>query len=245
MTICATLDCEESSEEDLFFALWKRRFHPSGNWRIIAKAWLTRVYHAPFIWNLARRRRRLIAMGHEIAPLTMLPRLKLGGPGILRIGQETAIVGDVSIVLQANVTVGSRVVINDGVKLLTGSHDTSDPQWRSFAKPIIVKDYAWISENSILLPGVTIGRGAFVGAGSVVRSDIPDYAIAFGSPARVCSELSPAVLNYNPITHVAEFQAWLGVEEQSSGRVARSNIDDIIRASSQAAWTKALSFVPQ
>ena len=40
-----------------------------------------------------------------------------------------------------------------GSNCSTGSHNTADPRWQSFAEPIIIKDYAWIAENSIILPG--------------------------------------------------------------------------------------------
>ncbi|MGA7327972.1 MAG: acyltransferase [Rhodomicrobium sp.] len=113
-----------------------------------------------------------------------VPPIAVGGPGILGIG-ETAILGRVTIAPHADVTIGSRVIINDGVKLLTGSHNTADPRWRTFAEPIVIKDYARIAENAIILPGVTVGRGAVVGAGSVVREDVPDYCIAFGNHARI------------------------------------------------------------
>lgn len=46
-------------------------------------------------------------------------------------------------------------------------------------------DDVWIGCNAIILKGVTIGTGAVIGAGSIVTSDIPPYAIAVGSPARV------------------------------------------------------------
>ena len=50
---------------------------------------------------------------------------------------------------------------------------------------IIVEDDVWIGINSIILSGVKIGRGAIIGAGSVVTKDVPDYAIVAGNPARV------------------------------------------------------------
>ena len=46
-------------------------------------------------------------------------------------------------------------------------------------------DDVWIGTNSVVLPGVTIGKGAVIGAGTVVTKDIPEYAIAVGNPARV------------------------------------------------------------
>jgi acetyltransferase-like isoleucine patch superfamily enzyme len=53
--------------------------------------------------------------------------------------------------------------------------------------PITVEDGAWLGFGVILLSGVRIGKGAVVGAGSVVLSDVPDNAIAMGNPARVVS----------------------------------------------------------
>ena len=53
-----------------------------------------------------------------------------------------------------------------------------------------------------------------VGAGSVVREDIPDYYIAFGNPARVYPACRPPILDYSPIRQVAAFEAWLGPEDK-------------------------------
>jgi acetyltransferase-like isoleucine patch superfamily enzyme len=50
---------------------------------------------------------------------------------------------------------------------------------------IIIEDEAWISTGVIILDGVRVGKGAVVGAGSVVTRDIPDNAIAYGVPAKV------------------------------------------------------------
>lgn len=51
--------------------------------------------------------------------------------------------------------------------------------------PVIIKDYVWIGRRVMILPGVTIGKGAIIGAGAIVSKDIPDYAIAVGNPAKV------------------------------------------------------------
>jgi acetyltransferase-like isoleucine patch superfamily enzyme len=52
-------------------------------------------------------------------------------------------------------------------------------------KPVIIGNHVWIGAKCIILPGVTIGDGAVVGAGSIVTRDIPAGALAYGSPARV------------------------------------------------------------
>lgn len=51
----------------------------------------------------------------------------------------------------------------------------------------ILKNDVWIGANAIILPGVTIGNGAIIGAGAVVTKDVPDYAIVIGSPAKIIS----------------------------------------------------------
>ena len=52
-------------------------------------------------------------------------------------------------------------------------------------KPVIIEDDVWIGTKTILLPGVHIGKGAIIGAGSVVTKNIPPYTIAVGNPAVV------------------------------------------------------------
>jgi acetyltransferase-like isoleucine patch superfamily enzyme len=58
-------------------------------------------------------------------------------------------------------------------------------------QPVMVGDDAWIGANACVLPGVVIGEGGVVGAGSVVTQDVPPYTIVAGNPARVIRELSP------------------------------------------------------
>ncbi len=87
------------------------------------------------------------------------------------------------------ITLGKNVYITDGVKFIT--HDGSTLIFRQFTpdleitKPIVVGDDVFIGNNTIILPGVTIGSKVVIGAGSVVSRDIPDNSLAVGVPARV------------------------------------------------------------
>ena len=64
--------------------------------------------------------------------------------------------------------------------------------WEKIAHaPVVVSDRAWIGFNVSILKGVTIGRGAVIGACSVVTQDIPPYSLAVGNPARVIRTLAP------------------------------------------------------
>jgi acetyltransferase-like isoleucine patch superfamily enzyme len=134
----------------------------------------------------------------------------------LRIGNDCAI-GRVDIQLHAPVTIGDCVVINDGCRLLTGSHDIHSTKWELTVEPIVVEDYAWLATNAIVLPGVTIGRGAVVGAGAVVTKSVPPLEVVAGNPARPIGQRKVAEFRYRPSESVALFEAWLGPLTNRSG----------------------------
>lgn len=89
--------------------------------------------------------------------------------------------------------IGRNVGIGPGVKILTSTHreaGRSIPILHaplSFA-PVTIEDDADLGIGAIVLPGVTIGRGAQVGAGAVVTRDVPAYAVVAGNPARILRE---------------------------------------------------------
>jgi acetyltransferase-like isoleucine patch superfamily enzyme len=87
-------------------------------------------------------------------------------------------------------TIGARVGIGPGVRILTSTHSLEGGEAVVMDGPLIFKpvrigDGADIGVSSVILPGVTIGEGAQIGAGSVVTSDIPPFGVAAGVPARV------------------------------------------------------------
>lgn len=83
------------------------------------------------------------------------------------------------------IILGNNVTLSPNVKLYTIGHDYTMLNMPDLAGPIIVGDFVWIGGNSIILPGVTIGEGAVIGAGSVVTRNIPPYSVAVGCPAKV------------------------------------------------------------
>jgi acetyltransferase-like isoleucine patch superfamily enzyme len=54
-----------------------------------------------------------------------------------------------------------------------------------FARPVTIGDDCWIGGHSVILPGVTIGKGCTVAAGSIVTRDVPDWSVVMGQPAKV------------------------------------------------------------
>jgi acetyltransferase-like isoleucine patch superfamily enzyme len=101
----------------------------------------------------------------------------------VRIGQNTHINRNCVLDVRGGLTIGSNVSVSADVIILTSAGLATS---RSVGEPkrVVIEDNAWIGIRAIVMPGVTIGRGAVVGAGAVVMGDVPTLAIVFGSPAR-------------------------------------------------------------
>lgn len=80
--------------------------------------------------------------------------------------------------------IGKNVCIGNDVKLLTGTHDITSRHFDFLAKPICIEDNAWIATGSMVLPGVVIGEGAVIAAGSVVTKNVEPWTVVGGNPAR-------------------------------------------------------------
>jgi acetyltransferase-like isoleucine patch superfamily enzyme len=86
---------------------------------------------------------------------------------------------------QGIITLEDHVVLGPGVIIFASGHDYTALHLPDISAPVTVGKHAWIGGKSIILPGVTIGEGAVIGAGSVVTKDIPPYTVAVGNPAKV------------------------------------------------------------
>jgi len=120
-----------------------------------------------------------------------------------QIGENSVVNNQLTVVVPKNVTIGSGVTVMNGalmmaaggitiednvmiaanVQLISNNHDPYDRQILT-CKPVLIKYGAWVGAGATILPGVTVGKYAIIGANSVVNKDIPDYAVAVGSPAK-------------------------------------------------------------
>ncbi len=87
-------------------------------------------------------------------------------------------------VKEAVINVGNNVAFGPEVCVFSAGHGTRFRKLTNTAASVIVEDYCWIGGRAILLPGVRIGEGAVVAAGSVVSRDVPAWTIVGGVPAR-------------------------------------------------------------
>ena len=129
--------------------------------------------------------------------------------GSIRIGDYCYVGECVRIWSASSINIGNRVFLSHGVNV----HD-NDSHSRSAAErarhfrelvttgqptfyeeieraPVVIEDDAWLGFNAIVLKGVTIGKGAVVGAGSVVTRDVPSFAIVAGNPALEIGKAAP------------------------------------------------------
>jgi acetyltransferase-like isoleucine patch superfamily enzyme len=86
--------------------------------------------------------------------------------------------------------IGRSVGVGPHVKIITSAHAEAGRDVPILDAPVrfaevTIEDHADVGVGAIILPGVTIGRGAQIGAGAVVTRDVPAYAVAVGNPARV------------------------------------------------------------
>ncbi len=101
------------------------------------------------------------------------------------------------------VTFGKRVAVAPYVIFISSSYPGlsklgEHPELKSMIQklgPIVVENDCWIGARSIIFPNVKIGKGSIVGAGSIVRDNIPPFSVVAGSPAKIIRTLNSNVVN--------------------------------------------------
>lgn len=181
----------------------------SGTARLYLKARLLGVEIGPGVRahgpvGLLRHPRGNISIGANVSiisswrratacALAFPTRLRVFGEGSsIRIGEGAQISGASITARSKSIRLGSKALIAPNCVIVDSDfHAPWPPEARAddpgmeFDAPVDIGDYAWIGMGSLILKGVSIGRGAIVGAGSVVTRDVPDYCLAAGSPARL------------------------------------------------------------
>jgi len=111
----------------------------------------------------------------------------------LVIGKRVLISNNVTINVDAMVSVGDDVSIGPFVKIYTASHPIGPGShrmmWQIAAKPVTIERGVWIGLGATILPGVVLGYGSVVGAGSIVTSSVPPNTYVEGNPAAVVRSL--------------------------------------------------------
>ena len=117
----------------------------------------------------------------------------------LEIGDGTDLSHGCSLTIGKRITIGKHCMIAAGSWLFDSSGHSTDPASRlanlppapEEVKPITIGDNVWIGRHSMIFPGVTVGEGSVISAGSVVMVDVPPYTVVAGNPARRIASLTP------------------------------------------------------
>ncbi|HTD64825.1 MAG TPA: acyltransferase [Verrucomicrobiae bacterium] len=129
-------------------------------------------------------RRTSLLMGLHIQ---VRGRPRIDKPGIV-IGNHTVINAGCHLDGRGGLVIGNNVSVSPGVWIITDEHDVNDPLFPEVLAPVRIEDHAFIGSKAMILPGVTIGRGAVVGAGAVVTRDVAPLHVVVGVPARTIGQ---------------------------------------------------------
>lgn len=153
-----------------------------------AQALLERFNRAPAADEPARRALLTELLGGFGAGAVVKPSLRCDYGSNITIGDRTFINYD-AVLLDCNrISIGADVQMGPGVHLYTATHPldlATRVSGLESALPITIHDGVWLGGRAVVCPGVTIGAGTVVGAGSVVTRDLPAGVLAVGNPCRV------------------------------------------------------------
>lgn len=110
--------------------------------------------------------------------------VKIWAPWNLELGDLVAFGFDVLCYNPGKVIIGNKVAISHNVHLCSASHDFTKKNNPLITKPIVINELTWVSTDSFIGMGVTIGKGAIIGARSSVFKDVKEWTIVGGSPAK-------------------------------------------------------------
>jgi maltose O-acetyltransferase len=152
------------------------------------RLWLAR-YNAALALSAAERRALLAERLAEVGDgAEIRPPFHCDYGFNIRLGDGVFLNFNCVILDVVAVTIGARSQIGPGVQILAADHPRDAAlraTGREFGRPVTIGRNVWIGGGAILLPGVSVGDDAIIGAGSVITRDVPAGATAVGHPARI------------------------------------------------------------
>jgi len=137
-------------------------------------------------FSYLRNLRTLVArmFGAQIGSHSSLSNsCKIWYPKNLQMGEWSIISENCNIYSVDKIKIGNRTTISCDVFICTAGHDISSKIMELTYSPIIIGSDVWIAARAVILPGVTIGDGAVVAAGSIVTKDVEPWTVVGGNPA--------------------------------------------------------------
>lgn len=129
--------------------------------------------------------RMTLGRGLRVRSLTYRSSFSVGPEGNLVIGDDVSVNQGSILHAALSVTIGSRVSIGDCVRIYDTNFHAAEPNGPTKTSPVVIGDDCWLGAGSVILPGVTLGRGAVIGAGAVVAKDVPAGGLYVSQPGSV------------------------------------------------------------
>jgi len=117
-------------------------------------------------------------------------------PKNISIGEDTVVGDHAFLDGRAKLIIGSHVDIASSVMIYNSEHDLTSFDFRAREEEVVIQDYVFVGPRAIILPGVSVGNGSVIAAGSVVTKDVPAFSIVGGVPAKVIGERKNRQLKY-------------------------------------------------
>ncbi len=117
-------------------------------------------------------------------------------PSNISIGKDSIIGEGAVLDGRGLLQIGDHVDFATEVMVYNAQHDIESPTFSAITEPVVINDYVFVGPRAIILPNVTIGKGAVVAAGAVVTKDVEPFAIVGGVPAKVIGERNLKELTY-------------------------------------------------
>lgn len=144
------------------------------------------------LWKLYRKRKLYASFASVGTKVQIKSSCMFDHNKNISFGNNISVQRGCSFSGHGGIKIGNGTVIAHCVDIFSGEHNynSDDLKYLPFderfvCEPVIIDEFVWIGSHSIILPGVHIGEGAIIGAGTVVTKDIPPLAIVVGSPARI------------------------------------------------------------
>jgi acetyltransferase-like isoleucine patch superfamily enzyme len=171
-------------------------------YHLFFKKKFARMTDNPYVWGVWNIEvfgpnisigRNVVMIGAESAR-TRLTTVKMGGyEGAIEIGDNVLVMAGVRISSASRIAVGDDCMLANYCYLTDadwhGIHDRT--QIVGNTAPIVLEKGVWIGDSAIVCKGVRIGENSIVGAGSVVRKNVPSNVVVAGNPARIVRKLDP------------------------------------------------------
>ena len=141
-------------------------------------------HHSPHFANGFRcwlLRRFGARVGHHVV---IRPSVRITYPWKVSIGDYAWIGDGAELYSLAEIEIGNHAVVSQFSYLCGGDHDYRSSDFAIQGRPIRIADEAWVASHTFIAPGVSIGKGAVIGARSAVFTDMPAGMLCVGSPCR-------------------------------------------------------------